>query len=140
MSESSSQTNPPSPADLARMQTEMATLRTQLALSRTTLAWIRTTLTMTTFGFGMVGFFRSLEQQSPSAETLRQQQGAIHFGLALVLIGMIATALAGLAHWQTMLHLRRGQMNFWTQGPLVITLTAILTLLGLYGLWTLVIR
>lgn len=63
--------------DLASKRTGMAGFRTQLALDRTTLAWTRTTLTMASFGFGMVGFFRSLLQQSPTAESIRLHQAAI---------------------------------------------------------------
>ena len=44
-------------------------------LDRTTLAWIRTTLTMATFGFGMVGFFRSLSATSPSARDQSTARG-----------------------------------------------------------------
>ncbi|MCM3872027.1 MAG: DUF202 domain-containing protein [Pyrinomonadaceae bacterium] len=43
-----------------------AKFHTQIALDRTMLAWIRTTVTMATFGFGMVGFFRSLEERNPT--------------------------------------------------------------------------
>jgi uncharacterized membrane protein YidH (DUF202 family) len=57
--------------DLARKRTGMAGFRTQLALDRTTLAWIRTTLTMASFGFGMVAFFQSMRQDSPTEETVR---------------------------------------------------------------------
>ena len=52
--------------DLAHDRTGLAKFRTQLALDRTTLAWIRTTLTMATFGFGTIGFFRSLEEKTGS--------------------------------------------------------------------------
>lgn len=48
-------------------RTAMAKFRTQLALDRTTLAWIRTTLTMATFGFGTVGFFRTLREVTQPA-------------------------------------------------------------------------
>ena len=72
--------------DLARERTGMASFRTQLALDRTTLAWVRRTLTMASFGFGLVGFFRSLRGQAPSAETIRLHQGAIRFGLALIVL------------------------------------------------------
>ena len=130
--------SPHSSAGLAHKQTEMATLRTHLALDRTTLAWIRTTLTMTTFGFGMVGFFRSLQEQSPSPESTRLHQGAVRFGIALVLVGLIATVLAGIAHWRVLVKLRRGEMSFWTQGPLALTLAATLAIMGLFGLWTLI--
>src|SRR5450755_336317 len=83
---------------LALRRTSMASFRTQLALDRTTLAWIRTTLTMATFGFGMVGFFRSLQQSSPTPETIRLHEGAIQFGTSLIVLGIIATVLAGLSH------------------------------------------
>src|SRR5271157_378117 len=88
--------------DLARNRTSMAGLRTQLALDRTTLAWIRTTLTMASFGFGLVAFFRHLRQQSPSAETARLQEGAIQFGGSLIILGIVATVLAGGSHWLTL--------------------------------------
>jgi putative membrane protein len=62
----------------------MAKFRTKLALDRTTLAWIRTTLTMATFGFGTIGFFRSVRERSPSPETVHLHQSAIRFGASLV--------------------------------------------------------
>jgi putative membrane protein len=49
--------------DLARQRTSMASYRTQLALDPTTLASVRTALTMASFGFGMVAFFRSIQEQ-----------------------------------------------------------------------------
>ena len=78
--------NPVDPRmDPARLQTSMASYRPQLALDRTTLAWVRTALTMASFGFGMVAFFRSIQQQSPSAETIRLHRGPIRMGTALLL-------------------------------------------------------
>jgi uncharacterized membrane protein YidH (DUF202 family) len=92
-----------SPADprvrLAHFRTGIAKLRTQLALDRTTLAWIRTTLTMATFGFGMIGFFRTLKEKSETTRSAYMHQGAIKFGLALVVIGIGATVIAGVSHW-----------------------------------------
>jgi len=67
--------------DLALDRTGLAKLRTQLVLDRTTLAWIRTTLTMSTFGFGTVGFFRSLREKSPLPEVVQLHEAAIRFGL-----------------------------------------------------------
>ena len=80
----------------ARPRIGLSEVRTQLALDRTTLAWIRTSLTLGTFGFGMVGFFRSLRAQAPTAETVRLHQGAIQFGTGLVVLGICFMALAGL--------------------------------------------
>jgi putative membrane protein len=130
--------NPPDPrVDLARDRTRMGSYRTKLALDRTTLAWVRTALTMASFGFGLVGFFRSLSEQSPSAETARLHQGAIRFGVALIVLGTVATALAGVSHWFTLRRLRRGDPLALTQWPLTITLGFLLTIMCLAGLWSL---
>ena len=126
--------------DLARNRTSMAGLRTQLALDRTTLAWIRTTLTMASFGFGMVAFFRSIRQESRTAETARLQDGAIQFGVSLIILGIIATVLAGASHWLTLRRLRRGESPVLTQWPLSITVAMLSAVIGLAGLWSLFAR
>ncbi len=118
----------------------MAVLRTTLALDRTTLAWIRTSLTMATFGFGMVGFFRSLRAQTPTLEAIRMHQGAIQFGTGLVALGILVMALAGLSHGFTLRRLRRGQPLESTRWPLAIVLALLLAILFLAGLWALLER
>ena len=89
----------PNPVDprvrLASDRTGMASFRTQLALDRTTLAWIRTALTMASFGFALAAFFRSLQEKNPGGKTLRLHEGAILFGVALIVLGLVATLLAG---------------------------------------------
>jgi putative membrane protein len=115
----------------------LAGFNTKLALDRTTLAWVRTTLTMASFGFGMVTFFRSMQQASPSAETARLHQGAIHFGIALIVLGILAMMCAGLAHWFTLRRLRRGEAPVLSQWPLSITVAMLFSVIGLFGLWEL---
>jgi putative membrane protein len=115
----------------------MAAFNTKLALDRTTLAWIRTTLTMASFGFGLVAFFRSQQEGSPSAEMVRLHQGAIHFGVALVVIGIFAMTCAGLSHWFTLRRLRRGEALVLSPWPLSITVAMLFTVIGLVGLWEL---
>jgi putative membrane protein len=115
----------------------MADFNTKLALDRTTLAWVRTTLTMASFGFGMVAFFRSLQQGSPSAETVRLHQGAIHFGVALIVLGILATMCASLSHWFTLRRLRRGEAPVLSPWPLSITVALLFSIIGLFGLWEL---
>ena len=127
----------PTNVDLARDRTGMARFRTQLALDRTTLAWIRTTLTMATFGFGTVGFFRSLREKSPIPQTVHLHENAIQFGTALIILGVIATVLAGLAHWLTLRRLRRHEAVVLTQWPLSITVAFLLAVIGLVSLWSL---
>jgi len=131
----------PKPGDprveLAGRRTGMASFRTALALDRTTLAWIRTTLTMASFGFGLVAFFRAMRESSPTAETQRLHQGAIGFGLALIVLGLAATVLAGLSHWFTLRRLLRGQPPVLTPWPLSITVAFLFAVIGLIGLWAL---
>ena len=124
-------------ANLARQRTSMASYRTQLALDRTTLAWARTTLAMASFGFGMVAFFRSIQERSPSAETIRLHRGAIRMGTALLILGIVGAVLAGLSHWFTLRRLRRGEAPVLSQWPLSITVALLFTVIGLVGLWEL---
>ena len=120
---------------LARHRTEMAAFRTQMAMDRTTLAWIRTTLSIVGFGFGMVGFFRTLEEKHPTAESVKLHQGAIRFGMALIILGLVATVLASISHWRALQRLRRGDAPALTQWPLSITIALLMAILGLTGLW-----
>ena len=120
---------------LAERRTVMAKFRTQLAMDRTTLAWIRTTLSIAGFGFGMVGFFRTLEERNPTAESMRLHQGAIEMGIVLIILGIVATVLAGASHWMTLSKLRRGESPVLTMWPLSITVAVFLAIIGLVGLW-----
>lgn len=121
---------------LAQRRTGLAAFRTSLALERTTLAWIRTTLAMTTFGLGLIGFFRTLRQQSQTPESVRLHQGAIHFGVALVLIGIVATVFVSVSHLISLRKLHRGETPapaFWS---LSVTIAILLAILALAGLWS----
>ena len=124
---------------LAGERTNLAKFRVSLALDRTTLAWIRTALTFATFGFGMIGFFRALRQALQSEESVRLHQAAIHMGVALVVLGLVATTLAALSHWMTLRRLRRGEQVSISQWPLSITIALFVAVLGLYGLWSLLV-
>jgi putative membrane protein len=133
--------NPDDPrVDLAQDRTGMATYRTALALDRTTLAWVRTTLGMASFGFGMVAFFRTMVKKSPSAESLRLHRGAIRIGVALILLGIVASVLAALSHWSMLRRLRRGEIPILTLWPMSITLAMLSAIIGLAGLWELFAR
>jgi putative membrane protein len=124
---------------LAAERTNLAKFRVSLALDRTTLAWIRTALTFATFGFGMIGFFRAMRQTIQSEQSARLHQAAIHMGVALVLLGLVATTLAALSHWMTLRRLRRGEQVSISQWPLSITIALFIAVLGLYGLWSLLV-
>jgi uncharacterized membrane protein YidH (DUF202 family) len=135
---------PPNSVDprvgLAERRTGMAAFRTTLALDRTTLAWIRTTLTMATFGFGMVGFFRSLRESNPSAETIRLHEGAIRFGKSLIVLGIAATLLAGISHLRALRRLRRNEVPVLTHWPWSVTVALLFAIATLFGLWSLFVR
>jgi putative membrane protein len=120
---------------LAEDRTEMATFRTSLSLDRTTLAWVRTTLAMSSFGLGIIGFFRTVREQAETAKTIRMHEGAIHFGLALVVIGVVSTVLVAISHLSMVRKLRAGEMPLPTMWPLSITVSLLLALLALGGLW-----
>jgi putative membrane protein len=126
--------------NLKRQQASMASYRTQLALDRTTLAWVRTTLAMASFGFGMVAFFRTIQEKAPSAESLRLHQGAIRMGTALLLLGIGGAVLAGKSHWSTLRRLRRGESPVLSQWPLSVTVAMLTAVIGLAGLWELFAR
>jgi putative membrane protein len=134
----------PSPVDpranLARQRTGMATYRTELALDRTTLAWVRTSLAMASFGFGMVAFFRTIQEKSPGAESRRLHQGAIRMGTALLLLGIGGAVLAGLSHWFALRGLKRGESPRLSRWPLSVTVAMLIAVIGLVGLWELFAR
>jgi putative membrane protein len=123
--------------DLAQLQTSMARYRTQLALDRTTLAWVRTALSMASFGFGMVAFFRSTQQQSPSADTVRLHRGAVRMGTELLVLGVIGAVLAGVTHVVALRRIRRGESPALSRWPLSVTLAVMAAVIGIVGLWDL---
>jgi hypothetical protein len=62
-------------------------------------------------------------------------EGAIHFGLALVVIGVVSTVLVAISHLSMVRKLRAGEMPLPTMWPLSITVSLLLALLALGGLW-----
>ena len=121
---------------LADERTNFAKFRTSLALDRTTLAWVRTALTFASFGLGMVAFFRAIEQVTHSEQAVRLHQAALHLGVALIVIGMVSTILVAFSHGMALRRLRRGEQLSVSQWPLTITVAVLVSLLGLYALWS----
>jgi putative membrane protein len=121
----------------ARGRTDLAAYQTSLALDRTMLSWVSTTLAMASFGFGMVAFFRTLQENSPGQRSSRLHEGAIRMGTALVLLGIIATVLAALSHWSALRRLHRGEVPVLRRWPLSLTVAALAVVIGLGGLWAL---
>jgi putative membrane protein len=121
---------------LAEERTELAIFRVGMALERTTLTWVRTTLAISSFGLGMIAFFRTIRMEVHTPESVRLHEAAIRFGVALVVIGVVATVLVAMAHVSALRKLRTGEMPMAAKWPLSITLALLLALLALWGLWS----
>jgi putative membrane protein len=91
---------------------------------------------MSSFGLGMIAFFRAIRMQANTPENVRLHEAAIHFGVALVVIGVVATVLVAMAHVSALRKLRTGEMPMAAKWPLSITLALLLALLALWGLWS----
>ncbi len=122
---------------MAQWRTRLATFRTAQSLDRTTLAWVRTTLTMGSFGFGMIGFFRAIREKNPTPEAISLHQAAIRFGEILVLLGIVATVLAGISHRNAIHRIDRGEIPRAARWPLSVVIALFLAVLGMVGLWSL---
>jgi len=123
--------------ELAERRTALAKFRTSQALDRTTLAWVRTTLTMGSFGFGMIGFFRTLREKNPSPAAEHLHHQAIRFGETLVLLSIVTTMLAALSHWNSLRRMGRGETPHVARWPVSLVLALLISVLGLAGLWSL---
>lgn len=121
--------------DLAQSRTLYAAFRTSLAMERTTLAWVRTTLALTSFGLGIIGFFRSAAQLFKTPESERLHHRAIQFGVALVLIGVFSTIAIAIWHMRTVRLLRTGISPLPALWPLSVLLSLLLSILALSALW-----
>jgi putative membrane protein len=73
--------------------TRLALARTLLAHQRTLMAWIRTSVSLITFGFTIYKFFQYLAQLE-SITSARGLSGPRHFGMGMILVGIVALALA----------------------------------------------
>jgi inner membrane protein YidH len=101
-----------------------------------TLAWIRTALTLTTFGLGMMGFFRAIALATQSEEAVRLHRAAIRMGVVLVVIGIVTMVIAAFSQWISLRRLRRGEKLSVAQWPLKICIAVLLAILGLCILWS----
>lgn len=62
------------------------------------------------------------------------------FGTTLVILGVVATVLAGIGHWLTLRRLRRGTEVFLPSWSLSITVAMLLAVVSLVSRWHLLER
>jgi putative membrane protein len=88
---------------LASRNTSLALQRTRLAADRTLMAVIRTALSLISFGFTIFKLAESLQEE----KILKFHENAIpHFGITLVLLGIIMLGIGIVYHVQFMIGLR----------------------------------
>jgi putative membrane protein len=121
--------------ELSARRTGMSFQRTRMSADRTLMSVIRTSLSLIGFGFTIFQIF----QKAHEAEILKTSHAALHFGLALVLLG-VGMLVVGIGYHVSFMHgLRReraqlkadGLIHAESQFPLSLTLMVALVLLAI---------
>jgi putative membrane protein len=130
---------------LASRNTSLAFQRTRMAADRTLMAVIRTALSLISFGFTIYKLAQTLIEDNILKAT---EKSAHHYGVALVLLGIIMLGFGILYHIQFMLSLRRQRQEMIEEAlirhgrnfPLSFTLVTavILLLLGFAVIFSMV--
>jgi putative membrane protein len=111
--------------------TDLGIDRTRLSYDRTLLAWIRTATSLITFGFAIQQFFRIARFGEAESKGII---GPHVFGLAMIIIGVLALLLATLDHRWRMLALQArlpAKEPYRSSASMLAALVALLRLLGL---------
>lgn len=115
------------------MTTQRPDLRDFLAAERTFLAWIRTGLALMGFGFVVArfGLFLREIELGQHALTGRTQGLSLWFGTALILLGVVVSALSSTRYLRLVRALQRGQL--WPSRPSLqaVLIALFLALMGL---------
>jgi len=121
--------------ELASRRTGMSFQRTRMSADRTLMSVIRTSLSLIGFGFTIFQVFQKLHE----TQVLKSSKAALHFGLALVVLG-VAMLVVGIGyHLSFMYGLRKERARLKADGlvhaeshfPLSLTLMAALLLLAI---------
>lgn len=122
--------NPPTPD----AGTALALDRTRLAYERTMMAWVRTATSLISFGFTIYKFFQ-LELKGPLPDHLIGPRG---FALIMISIGLVALAMAGIQHHESLRLMRAtyGTIPRSVAGPVA----ALVAMLGVFALLGVVAR
>ena len=98
--------------ELAARRTGMSFQRTRLSADRTLMSVIRTSLSLISFGFTIFQVFHKLKEQS----VLTGTRPALHFGVALVALGIAMLVIGSIYHIQFMLGLRAERKEMTAEG------------------------
>ena len=121
--------------ELSSRRTGMSFQRTRMSADRTLMSVIRTSLSLIGFGFTIYQIF----EKAHEAQILKSSNAALHFGLALVLLG-VAMLVVGIGyHLSFMYGLRKeraqlkadGLIHAESQFPFSLTLMVALLLLAI---------
>jgi putative membrane protein len=127
----------------ATADSHFAWIRTRLALENTLLAWVRTAASLISFGFTIVQFFQRLP---PPTHKVLLPGGPRDLGLALMLAGVVALAIATLQYRSLDRYLRRGDFGVLvgqTSGhykSATPAMAALLFVIGLVAFGTVLLR
>jgi putative membrane protein len=99
--------------ELSERRTGMSFQRTRMSADRTLMSVIRTSLSLLSFGFTIFQFFRHLQESNALNGGGR---AAHHFGLSLVLLGVVMLALGIAYHLAFMRGLRQERRMMTDQG------------------------
>ena len=121
--------------ELSARRTGMSFQRTRMSADRTLMSVIRTSLSLIGFGFTIYQVFQKAHQ----AELLKSAAAPLHFGIALVALGVVMLVVGIGYHVSFMIGLRRernqmradGLIHAESQYPLSLTLMVALVLLAI---------
>ena len=121
--------------ELAAKNTGLAVQRTRMAADRTLMAVIRTSLSLISFGFTIAQILQRLRENNVIREGASVGR---HFGITLVLIGVMMLILGIAYHGSFMLELRHerkrmteaGLIHGQSQFPVSLTVIIAVVLLG----------
>lgn len=132
--------------DMSMRRTGMSFQRTRMSADRTLMSIIRTSLSLISFGFTIFQFFQKMRDQDVIASAAAPR----HFGIALVLLGIVLLVGGIGFHVQYMLGLRKIRDSMIAEGlihgesvfPLSLTLVTaiILLLIGLFAIVSMVFQ
>jgi putative membrane protein len=98
--------------ELSSRRTGMSFQRTRMSADRTLMSVMRTSLSLISFGFTIFQVFQKLH----TANAIGGDASARHFGMALVLLGVLMLVIGIIYHLRFMSELRAERANMAGQG------------------------